>query len=130
MHRTNLVVTINCVQFRSKILLLEKCLKIYCALWSPIRNNTIYELIHSKNDVIEIIHDERIIKITASTVSLVVGGSLAIAGIALAPVTFGGSLALTVAGGVVSGVASLGGIGVKKTNSVRSTASMRFHASI
>ena len=59
-----------------------------------------------------IVRNERIARIAASSTSIAVGASLVAVGvgIAFAPVTFGVSLGLSVAGGVVGGVASLGGI--------------------
>ena len=60
-----------------------------------------------------IVRNERIARIATSSASIAVGASLVAVGvgIAFAPVTFGVSLGLSVAGGVVGGLASLGGIG-------------------
>ena len=58
-----------------------------------------------------IVRNERIARIAASSASLVLGGSLVVIGIALAPFTFGASIGVSVAGGVVGGLASAGGIG-------------------
>ena len=57
-----------------------------------------------------IVRNERIVKIAAASTSMVLGGGLTITGIALAPFTFGGSLALCVLGGVVGGLAAAGSI--------------------
>ena len=57
-----------------------------------------------------IVRNERIAKIAAASTSMVLGGGLTITGIALAPFTFGGSLALCVLGGVVGGLAAAGSI--------------------
>ena len=80
-------------------------------LWYPIRYQTIEELTNSKDELISIVRHERIAKIATSSASIALGGSLVVAGIALAPFTFGASIGLSVAGGVVGGLASLGGIG-------------------
>ena len=58
-----------------------------------------------------IVRNERIVRITASSASIVLGGGLVVVGIALAPFTFGASIGVSVAGGVVGGLASAGGIG-------------------
>ena len=79
-------------------------------LWYPIRYQTIEELTNSKDELISIVRHERIAKIATSSASIALGGSLVVAGIALAPFTFGASIGLSVAGGVVGGLASLGGI--------------------
>ena len=88
-----------------------KQLEVLYSLWYPIRNQTIEELTSNKDELMSIVRNERIARIAASSASIALGGSLVVAGIALAPFTFGASIGLSVAGGVVGGLASLGGIG-------------------
>ena len=71
------------------------------AIWRPIRRKTIDLLELHKDEVLKIVRDVRISKIAGSATSLVVGGSLTIAGLILIPFTFGASVGLTVAGAVV-----------------------------
>ena len=79
-------------------------------MWYPIRCKTINVLSDSKDAVLSIVRNERIGRIAASSASVVLGGGMVVAGIALIPFTLGGSLVLSVAGGVVSAAAALGGI--------------------
>ena len=76
------------------------------AIWHPIRSKTIDLLEQHKDEVLKIVRDVRIAKITGSATSLVVGGSLTIAGLVLIPYTFGASVDLTVAGAAVGAVGS------------------------
>ena len=80
-------------------------------MWYPIRCKTINVLSDSKDAVLSIVRNERIGRIAASSASVVLGGGMVVAGLALIPFTLGGSLVLSVAGGVVGAAAALGGIG-------------------
>ena len=105
---------ISCIElcvynYSDKFLL--KQLEVLYPLWYPIRNQMIEELASNKDELMSIVRTERIARIAASSASIALGGGLVVAGIALAPFTFGASIGLSVAGGVVGGLASLGGIG-------------------
>ena len=83
--------------------------KQYFKIWAPERQNILEELRRIRDEIQRQARIHTIGCITYSSVGLV-GGGLAIAGIVTAPVTFGASLALTVAGvatGVTSGVAGV-----------------------
>ena len=79
-------------------------------MWHPIRNLTIEKLLEIKDEVVAVILKERAVKVAATTSGLAIGGTMVIIGLALAPLTFGGSLGLTVAGGAVSVATSISGI--------------------
>ena len=57
-----------------------------------------------------IVRSERIARITTSSAGIALGGGLVILGLCLAPITFGASIGVTIAGGVVGGLASASGI--------------------
>ena len=80
-------------------------------MWYPIRCKTINVLSDSRDAVLSIVRNERIGRIAASSASVVLGGGMVVAGLVLIPFTLGGSLVLSVAGGVVGAAAALGGIG-------------------
>ena len=80
-------------------------------MWHPIRRKTISVLSKNKDDVLAIVRDEKIVGIVASSINLVLGGGMIVLGLALTPVTFGATISLIFAGGVVATTASLGGIG-------------------
>ena len=89
-------------------------MEAYHSLWHTIRCKTIDLLAKNKKNIKSIVRDAPIAGIAASYyVSMTVCGGLTITGAALAPFTFGGSLALCVLGGVVGGLTgAAGGIGV------------------
>ena len=89
----------------------KKQLELYRSMWYPIRCRTISVLSDNKEAVLSIVRHERIARIAASSASIVLGGGMVVAGLALLPFTFGASIGLSVAGGVVGATASLGGIG-------------------
>ncbi|XP_019859962.1 PREDICTED: uncharacterized protein LOC109588224 [Amphimedon queenslandica] len=89
----------------------KKQLELYRSMWYPIRCKTISVLSDNKEAVLSIVRHERIARIAASSASIVLGGGMVVAGLALLPFTFGVSIGLSVAGGVVGATASLGGIG-------------------
>lgn len=89
----------------------KKQLEIYRSMWHPIRSETISVISENKDSLLSIVRNERIARIAASSASLVLGGGLVVLGLALIPVTFGASVGLSVAGGVVGATASLGGVG-------------------
>ena len=59
-----------------------------------------------------------IARITTSSAGIVLGGGLVVLGLCLAPITFGASIGVTIAGGVVGGLASASGIGAFITSKV------------
>lgn len=78
--------------------------------WKPVRDNTITTLKEIVEKLQKMNRDVRISRITGASTSIV-GGIVAIVGFALIPVTFGGSLALTIVGttvGVAGGATSAG----------------------
>ncbi|XP_019861608.1 PREDICTED: uncharacterized protein LOC109590100 isoform X2 [Amphimedon queenslandica] len=89
----------------------KKQLEIYRSMWHPIRSETISVISENKDKVLDIVRNERIARIAASSASLVLGGGMVVLGLALIPVTFGASVGLSVAGGLVGATASLGGVG-------------------
>lgn len=76
-----------------------------------IRCVTIDVIAKNKDEVMEIVHKTRAARIATSVVGIVIGGGLAVTGIALAPFTFGGSIGVAVAGGAIGTLSSSGGIG-------------------
>ena len=88
-------------------------MEAYHSLWHQIRSKTIDLLAKNKKNIKSIVRDAPIAGIAASYyVSMTVCGGLVITGIALAPITLGGSLALFVLGGVFGGLTgAAGGIG-------------------
>ncbi|XP_019862994.1 PREDICTED: uncharacterized protein LOC109591788 [Amphimedon queenslandica] len=81
------------------------------SLWYPIRTETVDVILKNKDEVMSIVRNERLARIATSVAGAVIGGSLTITGIALAPFTFGASIGVSVAGGAVGALASAGGIG-------------------
>ena len=80
-------------------------------MWYPIRCKTIDVLSNNREVVLSIVRSERIARIAASTANILVGGGMVALGLAILPFTFGASVGLSVAGGVVGASASLGAIG-------------------
>ena len=95
----------------NRFILFGSQLSLLRSLWYPIRSGTIDVILRNKDEVMSIVCNERIVRIAASTASIVLGGTLAVVGLYLVPNTFGASIGLSVAGGVVGGLDSAGGIG-------------------
>ena len=81
-------------------------------MWYRVRQNTVDNIIQCKDEVLDAIRKARIAKIATSATSLVVGGGLTVAGLALLPFTFGGSFALSVAGSVIGATSTGTGSGI------------------
>ena len=95
------------------------------AIWRPIRRKTIDLLEQHKDEVLKIVRDRRIAKIAGSATSLVVGGSLAIAGLVLIPFTFGASIALTLAGAGVGAAGTATSVGASIVTKVMSNSRIK-----
>ena len=65
----------------------------------------------SKNEIMLIVRKESEARLGVAVSGMVVGGGLVITGIALAPFTFGGSIAISALGGVVGAATASAGIG-------------------
>ena len=92
-------------------------MEVYHSIWYPIRCKTIDNLEENKEEIMSIVHKERATIIGTSASGMVLGGGLFITGLALAPFTFGGSIAASVVGGVMGATAAGIGIGAKITSS-------------
>ena len=88
---------------------LEQQLEAYHSLWHTIRFKTIDLLAKNKENIASILRNTRIATIVAASTTVAISCSLAITGAALAPFTFGGSLALCVLGGVGGGLTGAAG---------------------
>lgn len=89
---------------------LKNQVEVLHSMWFPIRCQTIDAVIRNRDEVMSIVRNEKFAKIAASTASVAIGGSLVVAGIVLSPFTFGGSIAVSVAGGFIGGLASMGSL--------------------
>uniref|UniRef100_A0A1X7TSD5 Caspase family p20 domain-containing protein n=1 Tax=Amphimedon queenslandica TaxID=400682 RepID=A0A1X7TSD5_AMPQE len=76
---------------------LEQKLEVYHSIWYPIRCKTIDNLEENKEEVISIVRKERAVQIAGPVISR----SLVATGLLLAPITFGGTLAISAVGLVV-----------------------------
>ena len=91
---------------------LAKQLDMALKVWVHIRQATIECLEEMRDKLKQVYQDVRVSRAVGGATSIV-GGVLAVVGLGLIPVTFGGSLALTVVGavtGVTGGVTSIGAI--------------------
>ena len=95
------------------------------AIWQEIRDLTIRLLQEHRDEVFELIRNTRIAKIAGATSSLVVGGVLAVTGVALLPFTFGASIGLTVAGAAVGAAGSTTVLAASITSRVMSNKKLR-----
>ena len=95
------------------------------AIWQQVRNETIHLLQEHRDEVFELIRNTRITKIAGTTTSLVVGGALAVTGIALLPFTLGASIGLTVAGAAVGAAGSTTVLAASITSRVMSNKKLR-----
>ena len=71
---------------------------------------TIDKIEENKEEIMSIVRKEREVRLGTTVSGMVVSSSLVITGIALAPFTFGGSIAISVLGGAVGVVAAAGNI--------------------
>lgn len=94
------------------------------SLWLKMRKGTIKDLEKKRDKIIQVCRDARRSRVAGALTSLV-GGGLAVVGLGLIPVTFGGSLALSVVGagiGVAGGITS---VGATFANAIISKANLR-----
>ena len=87
-----------------KINQLGKQLQFCKSYWCMVRKGTVDTLLASKDDVLDGVNKARIAKIATAATGLALGGTargLTVIGLALIPFTFGGSIALSVAGASV-----------------------------
>ena len=84
----------------------SKQLKFCRSMWYRVRHNTIDSIQQSKDEVLKAVREARESKIFTSAISLVVGGGLAVVGLALLPFTLGASSALSVVGGAIGATSS------------------------
>ena len=95
------------------------------AIWQEIRNQTIHLLQEHRDEVFKLIRNTRIVKIAGAATSLVVGGVLAVTGVALLPFTFGASIVATVAGAAVGAAGSGTVLAASITSRVMSNKKLR-----
>ena len=84
-------------------------MEAYHSLWHQIRCKTIDLLAVNKENIVSIVRNTKIAGIVAVSTSVAITCSLAVTGFALAPVTFGGSLALCGLSGVIGGLTGAAG---------------------
>ena len=106
------MITIIQLYYRDLVHQCSKQLKFCHLLWYRVRQNTVDNIIECKDEVLDAVKKARIAKIATSATSLVVGGGLTAAGLALLPFTFGGSFALSVAGSVIGATSTGTGSGI------------------
>ena len=94
-------------------------------IWQQGRDRTIHLLQEHRDEVFELIRNTRITKIAGATTSLVVGGALAVTGVALLPFTLGASIGLTVAGAAVGAAGSTTVLAASITSRVMSNKKLR-----
>ena len=104
---------------------LEQKLEVYHSLWHPIRCKTIDKIEEKKEEIMSIVYKARATKLGATISGMVLGGSLVITGIALIPFTLGGSIAVSVVGGVVGAAAAGVGIGASIASKVFSNKELK-----
>lgn len=102
----------------------EKEIDVCRTMWYQIRCETIEVILKNKKEIINIVFNERLFKIFSSVVSIT-GGALAVAGLIWAPFTFGASLSLSFAGGVVTCVGAASGIAAQINSLVNSNYHLR-----
>ena len=68
-------------------------------------------MVESREQIVSIVRKTSEVRLATTVLGMVVSSSLVITGIALAPVTFGGSIAISALGGVVGATAAGAGIG-------------------
>ena len=90
---------------------LEQKLEVYHSIWYPIRCKTIDKIEENKEEIMSIVYKVRAAQLATTVSSMVVSTGLVITGIALAPFTFGGSIAISVLGGIVGASTAGAGIG-------------------
>ena len=99
--------------------------QVSSAIWCPVRHQTIKLLEQNKNEVLKIVRDVKIAQIAGSATSLVVGGGLTIIGLILIPFTFGGSIALTLAGAGVGAAGTATSVGASFVSKVMSNSRLK-----
>ena len=84
--------------YRDRVNQVGKWFQFCQSKWRVVRRITVDHLLASKDDILDVVRKARIAKIATAATSLAVGGTLTVIGLALIPFTFGGSVALSVAG--------------------------------
>ena len=96
------------------------------ALWYSIRRKTIDTIFKIKDEIMNVVRNERIAKIVIAALSLVVGVTVGTAGIALSPLTAGTTgiagvaIAVSTIGGVAGIAASVGSISASRLSRIMS----------
>uniref|UniRef100_A0A1X7T440 Caspase family p20 domain-containing protein n=1 Tax=Amphimedon queenslandica TaxID=400682 RepID=A0A1X7T440_AMPQE len=104
---------------------LEQKLEVYHSIWYPIRCKTIDRIEESKEEIMRIVNREREARLATTVSGMVASSGLVITGIALAPITFGGSLAISALGGVVGAAMAGAGIGASIVAKVRNNKKLK-----
>ena len=89
------------LSYRDDLLRLDKERQLSLAIWCPVRRQTISFLKEQRDEILKIVQDSRSYKITGSLTSLFVGGTLAVIGLALIPVSIGASAGISMLGAAV-----------------------------
>ena len=99
--------------------------QVSLAIWCPVCHQTIELLEQHKEEILKIVRDVRIAKIAGASTSLVVGGVLTIIGLIFIPFTFGGSIALTLAGAGVGAAGTATTFGAAIASKVMSNSKVK-----
>ena len=86
------------MSYSEDLLRLDKERQLSLAIWCPVRRQTITFLEQQRDEILKIVQDSRFYKITGSSTSLIVGGTLAVIGLALGPPSGGASIGFLMAG--------------------------------
>ena len=86
------------MSYREDLLRLDKERQLSLAIWCPVRRQTITFLEQQRDEILKIVQDFRFYKITGSSTSLFVGGTLVAIGLVLIPFSMGASLGFSLAG--------------------------------
>ena len=90
---------------------LEQNLEVYHSIWHPIRCKTIEKLEGSREEIMSVVRNTSKARLATTVSGMVASSGLVITGIALAPFTFGASIAISALGGAVGAAAAGAGIG-------------------
>ena len=104
---------------------LEQMLEVYHSIWYPIRCKTIDKIEENNKEIMSIVYNARVAKLAANVAGMIAGSGLIITGVALAPFTFGGSIAISVLGGVLGAATAGAGIGASIVSTVLSNKKLK-----